>query len=65
MYVICVYSTTVSVFSATNGTFLEETAKLDKTIKIDNYNYDCAAVNPMTGEIITVSNNRSGSKKQI
>ena len=63
MYAICVYAYSVSVFSSTNATYLEETAKLDKAVKIDNYMYECAAVNPITGEIVVASNNKSGSKK--
>ncbi len=33
MYVICVYETSISIFNASSGDFLEEKGRLDKSFK--------------------------------
>jgi len=65
LYVICVYTTSIGIYSLKNGALLDEKGKLDKAVKIDNYQYAACTVTPTGSDIYVASNNLSGSKKQV
>jgi len=59
MYVIVVYETSVCIYNASNGDFLEERGKLDK------FKYKAAAVNIEGTEVYLAANNIKEARNTI
>ena len=60
MYVIIVYESSVAVYNSTKGDFLEEKAKLDKSLK-----YKFASANFAGTELYLVAQNSSSGKNIV